>query len=95
MTHIIGWVLIGVAAALGAWIWPFRRGVVGLTVNVVLGVVGAVGAGALGATAGLLRSPMDPLGLPIALAGALTLLVAAHVVWSAAHRPRRPAHLGR
>jgi|ERR1019366_667101 uncharacterized membrane protein YeaQ/YmgE (transglycosylase-associated protein family) len=95
MSHIIGWVLIGLAAAFGAWIWPFRRGLVGLAVNAGTGVLGAVGAALLGVSVGLLASSRDPLALPVAAAGALLLLLITHVLWSMAHPPRRPSHAHR
>jgi uncharacterized membrane protein YeaQ/YmgE (transglycosylase-associated protein family) len=95
MSHIIGWVCIGLAAAFGAWIWPFRRGFAGLALNATMGVLGAVGAALLAVSLGLLGSPGDPLGLAVAAAGALALLVFAHVLWSLAHPPRPPSHAQR
>ena len=96
ISHIYGWVCIGLAAAFGAWIWPFRRGLAGLAMNAALGVFGAVGAGTLAVSLGLLGSSRDPLGLPIAALGALVLLVGAHLLWSAAYpSPRRHAHMQR
>lgn len=96
MSHIYGWVCIGLAAAFGAWIWPFRRGLAGLAMNAALGVVGAVGAATLAVSLGLLGSSTDPLGLPVAALGALVLLVGAHVLWSAVHpSPRHHAHMQR
>ncbi|HEY3822384.1 MAG TPA: hypothetical protein VGL81_34700 [Polyangiaceae bacterium] len=92
MSYIIGWVLIGLAAALGAWIWPFRRGLVGLLVNAGLGGCGAVCGGMLGVSLGLLGSPRDPFGLALAALGALVLLLLGHLVWSAAHPARRHGH---
>jgi uncharacterized membrane protein YeaQ/YmgE (transglycosylase-associated protein family) len=95
MDHVYGWVCIGLAAALGAWIWPFRRGLAGLAVNAGLGVAGAVGGALLGVSFGLLASPRDPLALPVAAVGALALLVIAHFLWSRAHSIRRPVHAHR
>jgi hypothetical protein len=89
MSHIYGWICIGLAAAFAAWIWPFRRGLLGLTVNAALGVAGAVGAALFAVGAGLLGSQRDPAALPIAAAGAVGLLCAAHLVWHMAHPTRR------
>jgi hypothetical protein len=60
-----------------------------------MGVLGAVGGALLGVSLGLLGSPRDPLALPVAAAGALTLLVLAHASWSLAHPARRQAHARR
>ncbi len=83
MGFILGWVCIGLGAALGACIWPFRRGAFGFTLNAVSAVLGAVGAASLGVTLGL--SPRDPGSLPLAAMGALTLLALVHMSWN---RPR-------
>jgi len=95
MDHVYGWVCIGLAAAFGAWIWPFRRGLAGLAVNAGLGVAGAVGAALLGVSLGLLGSPRDPLALPMAAVGALALLVIAHALWNLTHPTHRPVHAHR
>jgi uncharacterized membrane protein YeaQ/YmgE (transglycosylase-associated protein family) len=95
MSTIIGWICIGLAAAFGAWIWPFRRGYVGLALNAGLGVVGAIGAAFLAVALGVMRSSREPAGLAVAALGALAALVIAHLVWSAVNPPRRHAHVER
>jgi hypothetical protein len=92
MSHIIGWVCIGLAAALVGAIWPFRRGALGFAINACVAMFGAVGAAMLGVPLGIYASSRDPLALPIAALGALMLLVLAHLVWSRAHPTQRPAH---
>ena len=92
MSHFIGWVCIGLAAALVAAIWPFRRGVLGFSVNAIVGVSGAVGAALLGVPLGIYASRRDPLALPVAALGALTLLVLAHLLWSRLRHTQRRAH---
>jgi uncharacterized membrane protein YeaQ/YmgE (transglycosylase-associated protein family) len=89
MSPFIGWICIGLAAAFAAWAWPFRRGLVGLTLNALMGVLGAVGAAMLGVAIGLLRARTDPWALPVAAGGALVLLVAGHSVWNHAQPDRR------
>ena len=39
---VIGSIAIGAAAALAGMIWPFRRGAVGIVVNLVTGIAGAL-----------------------------------------------------
>jgi hypothetical protein len=86
-SHVIGWVCIGLAAALVACIWPFRRGFLGVALNVTSAVVGAVAAPVLGLVLGLPSS--DPRGLALAAVGALALLAVVHVSWT---RPRPARH---
>jgi uncharacterized membrane protein YeaQ/YmgE (transglycosylase-associated protein family) len=92
MSHVIGWVCIGLAAAIVGAIWPFRRGVLGFAVNAAAGVSGAVGAALLGVPLGIYASSRDPLALPIAALGALTLLVLTHLVWGRLRHIQRLAH---
>jgi uncharacterized membrane protein YeaQ/YmgE (transglycosylase-associated protein family) len=92
MSHVVGWVCIGLAAALVAAIWPFRRGVLGFAINAAVAVVGAVGAALLGVPLGIYHSFSDPLGLPIAGLGAVLLLVLAHLAWGRGRHIQRPAH---
>jgi uncharacterized membrane protein YeaQ/YmgE (transglycosylase-associated protein family) len=92
MSHIIGWICIGLAAALVGAIWPFRRGVLGFALNACVAVFGAVGAALLGVPLGIYASSHDPLALPVAALGALALLVIAHLVWSRVRHVQWPAH---
>jgi uncharacterized membrane protein YeaQ/YmgE (transglycosylase-associated protein family) len=92
MSHVIGWICIGLAAALVGAIWPFRRGVLGFAINACFAVVGAVGGALLGVPLGIYASFRDPLALPIAALGALILLVLVHLVWNRARHTHQPAH---
>ena len=92
MSHVIGWVCIGLAAAIVGAIWPFRRGVLGFAVNAIVGVCGAVGAALLGVPLGIYASWQAPLALPIAALGALILLVLTHLVWSRLRHTEHLAH---
>jgi hypothetical protein len=83
MGYLLGWVCMGLGAALGACILPFRRGLLGFALNAVSAVIGAVGAPSLAVTMGL--PPGDPRSLPLAGVGALALLVIVHLSWN---RPR-------
>jgi uncharacterized membrane protein YeaQ/YmgE (transglycosylase-associated protein family) len=92
MSYLVAWVCIGLAAALGAWIWPFRRGVLGVAVNAGAAIIGAVGAPLLGIATGLSSSPGDPRGLLLAVLGALALLAIVHLAWHRAKPAPHPAH---
>jgi hypothetical protein len=81
MSHIIGWVCIGLAAALVGAIWPFRRGVMGFVINASVAVFGAVGAALLGVPLGAYASSRDPMALPVAGLGAVAMLIAVHLLW--------------
>jgi uncharacterized membrane protein YeaQ/YmgE (transglycosylase-associated protein family) len=88
----MAWGCIGLAAALGAWMWPFPRGLRGLSLNVAAAVVGAIGGAVLGGALGLMRSNGDPNELAFAALGALTLLWFVHVLWGRFDRSTRHAH---
>lgn len=92
MSHIIGWVCIGLAAGIVGAIWPFRRGVLGFSVNAAVAVFGAVGAALVGVPLGIYSSSRDPLALPVAGLGALLSLALAHLVWTLMRHAHRPAH---
>jgi uncharacterized membrane protein YeaQ/YmgE (transglycosylase-associated protein family) len=40
--NVLGWIAIGAAASLAGMIWPFRRGAVGVVVNLLAGTSGAL-----------------------------------------------------
>jgi len=88
----IAWGCIGLAAALGAWMWPFPRGLRGLSLNVAAAVFGAIGGAVLGGALGLMRSKGDPNALAFAAFGALTLLWFVHLVWGRLDRSTGHAH---
>ena len=89
MSYFVGWVCIGLAAALAACILPFRRGLVGVAANAGAGALGAAGAATMGMAFGLFTSPRDPVGLFLAALGALALLALLHAVWRVQPARRR------
>lgn len=88
----IAWGCIGLAAALGAGMWPFPRGFRGLSLNLAAAVVGAIGGAVLGGALGLMRSNGDPNALAFAALGALVLLWFVHVLWGRFDRSAGHAH---
>jgi hypothetical protein len=85
---VLGWMAIGAAASLAGMIWPFRRGVLGVVVNLCAGVGGAVMAALLSY---LLVPPPRGAGMTrlfFAAAGAIASLGLAHAIWI-----RRVPHL--
>jgi uncharacterized membrane protein YeaQ/YmgE (transglycosylase-associated protein family) len=96
--YVAAWICIGIAEATAGWLWPFRRGAIGITVNAVAGVAGALGIGFLGIGLGFSRTPRDPFWFLSTALGALLLLLIVHAVWEAispqgwpAWKPRRKA----
>lgn len=82
---------IGLAAALGAMTLPFRRGIVGVVVNLVVGAGGAVALAALSAPLSH-RAAAPLLGAAV---GAVVMLVGAHLLWHRiAMRTRTPPRPG-
>jgi uncharacterized membrane protein YeaQ/YmgE (transglycosylase-associated protein family) len=92
MGYVIAWVCIGLGGALAACILPFRRGYLGVVLNVISGLVGAVGAARLAIALGL--SPADPRTLPAAVLGALALLAVTHLLWRWLRPGDRVVHRG-
>lgn len=93
MTHLVGWLLVGAAAGLAGMVWPFRRGIVAIGINLVAGMLGALLAPLL-AIAGAGVSPRAPICLGLAALGALVLLLGVHGLWLATARrtQRHAAH---
>jgi uncharacterized membrane protein YeaQ/YmgE (transglycosylase-associated protein family) len=77
------WIAIGAAASLAGMIWPFRRGAVGVAVNLLAGILGALLAGLLSYVV-LPRSSHGetPARLTFAALGALAMLGIVHAAWS-------------
>ncbi len=86
------WFAIGLAASLGAMIWAFRRGVLGVVLNFVVGIGGALLGGAIAHAAHpehVLRgpaipgipAPAGPLNLFFAAGTAIVALLILHVAW--------------
>jgi uncharacterized membrane protein YeaQ/YmgE (transglycosylase-associated protein family) len=79
---VLAWVAIGAAASLAGMIWPFRRGALGVALNLLAGILGAILAGLLSYVV-LPRSTHGetPARLTFAALGALTMLGLAHAEW--------------
>lgn len=39
---LLSWIAIGLAGSIAGWIWPFRRGVVGIVANAAIAMAGAM-----------------------------------------------------
>ncbi len=78
---ILACTAIGVAASLGGMIWPFRRGLVGVLLNVVVAVAGALTLGLLSGAL-LPRPQAGTTSLPFAALGAIVALLLAHALWN-------------
>jgi hypothetical protein len=89
---LIAWVGIGLAASIAGWIWPFRRGIAGIAMNVGISVGGAVLFGILGILFGLYRYPNTGAGFLLVAIGAIGALVLFHAIWSKRTRGPRHAH---
>jgi uncharacterized membrane protein YeaQ/YmgE (transglycosylase-associated protein family) len=87
---ILGWGAIGAAASLAGMIWPFRRGTLGVVVNLVAGIAGALLGGVLSSVALRPAARQDgALTLFFAAAGALIVLGIVHAVWPKGHPSSR------
>jgi len=87
-SDILAWMAIGAAASLAGMLWPFRRGAIGVVVNLAAGIAGAA---VLGFASHVLlpSSGARPLRLLFAALGAIAALLAAHAVWNRHVRDRR------
>jgi uncharacterized membrane protein YeaQ/YmgE (transglycosylase-associated protein family) len=86
---LLGCIAIGICAALAAMTWPFRRGFLGVTVELLAGTAGAAGFAALSYAFLPRRSPAH---LLFAVVGAILVLLIAHGLWLwSAARARREA----
>ncbi len=88
---VFGWIFIGFAAAIAAFILPFRRGLIGIVANIVVGVAGATSGALLGIAAGMSSSARDPFGFALAGLGAIAFLALLHVIWERSTRVARHA----
>lgn len=89
--EVLSWMAIGAAAAIAGMIWPFRRGTMGVLVNLVAGILGAI---AFGLAAGGLLAARAPLRLCFAALGALVALLGTHALWNRYVRDRRRSATG-
>jgi hypothetical protein len=83
---VLGWAAIGLAASLAAMVWTFRRGAIGVAINALVAVTGAilvplVSFLILPHTTGADRHEA-PGRLLLAAVGALVALGIAHAVWT-------------
>lgn len=91
MAFVLGWTFIGLAAAIAAFILPFRRGLIGIAANTVVGIAGATSAALAGVALGISSSVRDPFGFALAGLGAVAFLAFLHVVWERSTRVARHA----
>jgi uncharacterized membrane protein YeaQ/YmgE (transglycosylase-associated protein family) len=86
---VLAWIAIGAAAALAGMIWPFRRGVMGVLVNLLTGVLGALVAALLSFLVLPYSTHGDtPVRLSFAALGALAALGIVHA-WALRRSARR------
>jgi uncharacterized membrane protein YeaQ/YmgE (transglycosylase-associated protein family) len=86
---LLGFVAIGAAASIAGMIWPFRRGYLGIVVNFLAGVTGAI----VGPLLSFLILPWarghdTPARLFFAALGAIAALCGVHLVWNRRARRR-------
>jgi uncharacterized membrane protein YeaQ/YmgE (transglycosylase-associated protein family) len=83
LEFVVGWLLIGLAAAIVAAILPFFRGVGGFFGNVVTGVGGAIALPLLCLATGITHTLHGSIGYFLAAAGAVIFLAGIHMTWGA------------
>jgi uncharacterized membrane protein YeaQ/YmgE (transglycosylase-associated protein family) len=80
--NTLAWIAIGAAASLAGMIWPFRRGAVGVVLNLLAGILGALLAGLLSYVVLPRTSHGEtPARLTFAALGALAMLGLVHAAW--------------
>jgi hypothetical protein len=77
---VLAWIGIGLAASLAAMIWPMRRGVVGIALNMGSGIAGAVLFALLGRAIGAYPSLAANGSYAFAAVGALFALALVHLL---------------
>ena len=88
---VLGWIAIGAAASLAAMIWPFRRGALGVALNLLTGIGGAIGMALVSYL--VWPSPHTaPARLLFAAIGAIGALWLVHAAWSKYARGRTAPH---
>lgn len=75
------WVGFGVAAGMVAMILPFRRGAVGLAINITLGVLGSLLGGVIGLALNERNRFHDPAGLVWSAVVSVLTLGIVHALW--------------
>ena len=89
---VLAWIAIGAGASLAGMIWSFRRGALGIAVNLLAGIAGAL----LAALASYAFLPVESAGserarLFYAALGAIAMLGIVHAAWSRRMELRRHA----
>jgi uncharacterized membrane protein YeaQ/YmgE (transglycosylase-associated protein family) len=84
-SSVLGWIFIGLGASLAGCIWAFRRGVIGVLINMAVAIAGAVTTAWIGSATGLMRSHKDPVGLALAAFGAVVALFVLHALFWQRH----------
>jgi uncharacterized sodium:solute symporter family permease YidK len=93
---VLGWAAIGLAASLAGMVWTFRRGALGVAINALVAMVGAVLVPVISfivlPPSGGADRHEAPGRLVLAAVGALAALAIAHGVWTwRAHQTRAAA----
>ncbi len=89
---LLAWVAIGAAASLAGMIWPFRRGALGVVVNLMAGVAGALLAGLASHLFLPAKSTSnDQARLFFAALGGIAALGVVHAAWNRMIERRRRA----
>ena len=83
---VLAWVAIGAAASLAGMIWPFRRGALGVELNLLAGILGAILAGLLPIDALLHLTNIGTLFAFVIVCGAVLIMRKTN---PEAHRPFR------
>lgn len=86
---VLAWMAIGAGASLAGMIWPFRRGMVGVVVNLLAGIAGAIALGLVSHVLLPSTGGARPLRLLFAALGATVALLVAHAAWNWHVRDRR------
>jgi uncharacterized membrane protein YeaQ/YmgE (transglycosylase-associated protein family) len=79
---VLAWIGIGLCASIAGWIFPFRRGVSGILLNMAVAISGSVGAGLLAFLVGGRGRSLVTTSFLWSLVGAIAALTAAHLLWT-------------
>lgn len=77
---VLGWIALGITVTLVGMILPFRRGVLGVAMNIGASVAGAVLGGFLGYAIGAYDRVSAPVSFAFAAAAAILANLLVHVV---------------
>jgi uncharacterized membrane protein YeaQ/YmgE (transglycosylase-associated protein family) len=79
---VLAWVAIGWCASMAGWIWPFRRGVAGLVVNMSVAIGGSVLAGLFALLLGGHGRTLVTTSFLWSFVGAFAALALTHALWT-------------